>query len=64
MSSFSAYSLEIPSVRQWKAKISFPYAAPPGLVARKQEACAFLITLIGNIKFSMDMDESSTPSKC
>ncbi|WP_158736316.1 hypothetical protein [Alteribacillus sp. YIM 98480] len=25
MSSASAYSLEIPSVRQWKAKISFPY---------------------------------------
>ncbi|WP_158736270.1 hypothetical protein [Alteribacillus sp. YIM 98480] len=43
MSSASAYSLEIPSVRQWKAKISFPYAAPPGLVAREQGACAFLI---------------------
>ncbi|WP_158735895.1 hypothetical protein [Alteribacillus sp. YIM 98480] len=43
MSSVSAYSLEIPSVRQWKAKISFPYAAPPGLVAREQGACAFLI---------------------
>ncbi|WP_158735789.1 hypothetical protein [Alteribacillus sp. YIM 98480] len=43
MSSPSAYSLEIPSVRQWKAKISFPYAAPPGLVAREQGACAFLI---------------------
>ncbi|WP_158738544.1 hypothetical protein [Alteribacillus sp. YIM 98480] len=42
MSSASAYSLEIPSVRQWKAKISFPYAAPPGLVAREQGACAFL----------------------
>ncbi|WP_158737235.1 hypothetical protein [Alteribacillus sp. YIM 98480] len=43
MSSASAYSLEIPSVRQWKAKISFPYADPPGLVARGQGACAFLI---------------------
>ncbi|WP_158735276.1 hypothetical protein [Alteribacillus sp. YIM 98480] len=43
MSSASAYSLELPSVRQWKAKISFPYAAPPGLVAREQGACAFLI---------------------
>ncbi|WP_158734542.1 hypothetical protein [Alteribacillus sp. YIM 98480] len=43
MSSASAYSLEIPSVRQWKAKISFPYAASPGLVAREQGACAFLI---------------------
>ncbi|WP_158735176.1 hypothetical protein [Alteribacillus sp. YIM 98480] len=42
MSNFSAYSLEIPSVRQWKAKISFPYADSPGLVARKQGACAFL----------------------
>ncbi|WP_158737339.1 hypothetical protein [Alteribacillus sp. YIM 98480] len=41
-SSSSAYSLEIPSVRQWKAKISFPYADPPGLVAREQGACAFL----------------------
>ncbi|WP_158736427.1 hypothetical protein [Alteribacillus sp. YIM 98480] len=28
MSSASAYSLEIPSVRKWKAKISFPYADP------------------------------------
>ncbi|WP_158738717.1 hypothetical protein [Alteribacillus sp. YIM 98480] len=43
MSSASAYSLEIPSVRQWKAKISFPYTAPPGLVAHEQGACAFLI---------------------
>ncbi|WP_158734690.1 hypothetical protein [Alteribacillus sp. YIM 98480] len=43
ISSASAYSLEIPSVRQWKAKISFPYADPPGLVAREQCACAFLI---------------------
>ncbi|WP_158735526.1 hypothetical protein [Alteribacillus sp. YIM 98480] len=42
MSSASTYSLEIPSVRQWKAKISFPYAAPPGVVAREQGACAFL----------------------
>ncbi|WP_158735375.1 hypothetical protein [Alteribacillus sp. YIM 98480] len=42
MSSASAYSLEIPSVRQWKVKISFPYAAPPGHVAREQGACAFL----------------------
>ncbi|WP_255450267.1 hypothetical protein [Alteribacillus sp. YIM 98480] len=41
MSSASAYSLEIPSVRQWKAKISFPYAAPPGLVDREHGACAF-----------------------
>ncbi|WP_158736763.1 hypothetical protein [Alteribacillus sp. YIM 98480] len=47
MSSASAYSLEIPSVRQWKAKISFPYAASPGLVAREQGACAFLMK--GNI---------------
>ncbi|WP_158737896.1 hypothetical protein [Alteribacillus sp. YIM 98480] len=45
MSSASAYSLEILSVRQWKAKISFPYAAPPGLVAREQGACAFLMKL-------------------
>ncbi|WP_158737002.1 hypothetical protein [Alteribacillus sp. YIM 98480] len=44
MSSASAYSLEIPSVRQWKAKISFPYADPPGLFAREQGACAFLIS--------------------
>ncbi|WP_158738442.1 hypothetical protein [Alteribacillus sp. YIM 98480] len=43
MSSASAYSLEIPSVRQWKAKISFPYADPPGLVAREQGAFAFLM---------------------
>ncbi|WP_158736975.1 hypothetical protein [Alteribacillus sp. YIM 98480] len=43
MSSSSAYSLEIPSVRQWKAKISFPYAAPPGLVAHQQGACTFLM---------------------
>ncbi|WP_158734599.1 hypothetical protein [Alteribacillus sp. YIM 98480] len=43
MSSASAYSLEIPSVRQWKAKTSFPYAYPPGLVAREQGACAFLM---------------------
>ncbi|WP_158734730.1 hypothetical protein [Alteribacillus sp. YIM 98480] len=43
MSSASAYSLKIPSVRQWKAKISFPYAASPGLVAREQGAFAFLI---------------------
>ncbi|WP_158735351.1 hypothetical protein [Alteribacillus sp. YIM 98480] len=43
MSSSSAYSLEIPSVRQWKAKSSFPYADPPGLVARGQGACAFPI---------------------
>ncbi|WP_158735979.1 hypothetical protein [Alteribacillus sp. YIM 98480] len=43
MSSASAYSLEIPSVRQWKAKISFPYGAPQGLVACEQGACAFLI---------------------
>ncbi|WP_158736047.1 hypothetical protein [Alteribacillus sp. YIM 98480] len=42
MSSFSACSLEIPSVRQWNAKISFPYAAPPGIVAREQGAGAFL----------------------
>ncbi|WP_158736212.1 hypothetical protein [Alteribacillus sp. YIM 98480] len=42
MSSASAYSLELPSVRQWKAKISFPYADPPGLVAREQGVCAFL----------------------
>ncbi|WP_158737096.1 hypothetical protein [Alteribacillus sp. YIM 98480] len=42
MSSSSAYSLEIPSIRQWKAKISFPYADPPGLVAADQGACAFL----------------------
>ncbi|WP_158737036.1 hypothetical protein [Alteribacillus sp. YIM 98480] len=42
MSSASAYSLEIPSVRQWKAKLSFPYAVPLGLVAREQGACAFL----------------------
>ncbi|WP_158735525.1 hypothetical protein [Alteribacillus sp. YIM 98480] len=47
MSSASVYSLEIPSVRQWKAKISFPYAAPPGVVAREQGACAFL-RLIGS----------------
>ncbi|WP_158736833.1 hypothetical protein [Alteribacillus sp. YIM 98480] len=46
MSSFSAYSLELPSVRQWKANISFPYADPPGLVAREQGACAFLILVI------------------
>ncbi|WP_158737760.1 hypothetical protein [Alteribacillus sp. YIM 98480] len=46
MSSSSASSLEIPSVRQWKAKISFPYAAPPGLVVREQGACAFLMSLI------------------
>ncbi|WP_158736329.1 hypothetical protein [Alteribacillus sp. YIM 98480] len=45
MSSYSAYSLEVSSVRQWKAKISFPYADPPGLVAREQAACAFLISL-------------------
>ncbi|WP_158736117.1 hypothetical protein [Alteribacillus sp. YIM 98480] len=43
MSSASACLLEIPSVRPWKAKISFPYADPPGLVAREQGACAFLI---------------------
>ncbi|WP_158736307.1 hypothetical protein [Alteribacillus sp. YIM 98480] len=43
MSSSSAYSLEIPSVRQWKSKISFPYTAPPGLVAREQGTCAFLM---------------------
>ncbi|WP_158736010.1 hypothetical protein [Alteribacillus sp. YIM 98480] len=49
MSSFSAYLLKIPSVRQWKAKISFPYPAPPGLVAREQGACAFL-TLTGKYK--------------
>ncbi|WP_158736545.1 hypothetical protein [Alteribacillus sp. YIM 98480] len=48
MSSFSAYSLEIPSVRQWKAKISFPYADPPGLVAREQGACAFLNHFVSN----------------
>ncbi|WP_158735076.1 hypothetical protein [Alteribacillus sp. YIM 98480] len=42
MSSSSAYSLDVPSVRQWKAKISFPYAAPPGLVACEQGAYAFL----------------------
>ncbi|WP_158734647.1 hypothetical protein [Alteribacillus sp. YIM 98480] len=42
MSSSRAYSLEIPSVRQWKAKFNFPYAAPPGLVSREQGACAFL----------------------
>ncbi|WP_158738182.1 hypothetical protein [Alteribacillus sp. YIM 98480] len=42
LASASAYSLELPSVRQWKAKISFPYATPPGLVAREQGACAFL----------------------
>ncbi|WP_158736177.1 hypothetical protein [Alteribacillus sp. YIM 98480] len=42
MSSASAYSLEFPSVRQWKTKTSFPYADPPGLVAREQSACAFL----------------------
>ncbi|WP_158736254.1 hypothetical protein [Alteribacillus sp. YIM 98480] len=46
MSSASAYSLEIPSVRQWKAKISFPYAAPLGLVDSEQGACAFLKKLI------------------
>ncbi len=49
MSSSSTYSLEIPSVRQWKAKMSFPYADPPGLVARGQGACAFLIAQL-NIK--------------
>ncbi|WP_158738171.1 hypothetical protein [Alteribacillus sp. YIM 98480] len=43
MSSSSAYSFEIPSVHQWKAKISFPYVDPPGLVAREQGACAFLM---------------------
>ncbi|WP_158736115.1 hypothetical protein [Alteribacillus sp. YIM 98480] len=42
MSSASACSLEIPSVRKWKAKISFSYAAPSGLVAREQGAYAFL----------------------
>ncbi|WP_158737370.1 hypothetical protein [Alteribacillus sp. YIM 98480] len=42
MSSSKAYLLEIPSVRQWKVKISFPYADHPGLVARGQGACAFL----------------------
>ncbi|WP_158737009.1 hypothetical protein [Alteribacillus sp. YIM 98480] len=41
MSSSIAYSLEVPSVRQWKAKISFPYAAPPGLVAREQGRLRF-----------------------
>ncbi|WP_158736874.1 hypothetical protein [Alteribacillus sp. YIM 98480] len=45
MSSASAYSIEIPSVRQWKAKISFPYTDSPGLVAREQRACAVLISL-------------------
>ncbi|WP_158735509.1 hypothetical protein [Alteribacillus sp. YIM 98480] len=50
MSSASAYSLEIPSVRQWKAKISFPYADPPGLVAREQGACVFLIIVHKNSK--------------
>ncbi|WP_158736613.1 hypothetical protein [Alteribacillus sp. YIM 98480] len=53
MSSASTYSLEIPSVRQWKAKISFPYAAPPGLVAREQGAYAFLINnVLGRLRFS------------
>ncbi|WP_158735470.1 hypothetical protein [Alteribacillus sp. YIM 98480] len=53
MSSASAYSLEIPLVRQWKAKISFPYADPPGLVAREQGACAFLF-LSKNETFSCE----------
>ncbi|WP_158735868.1 hypothetical protein [Alteribacillus sp. YIM 98480] len=62
MSSASAYLLEIPSVRQWKAKISFPYAAPPGLVAREQGACAFLITSVCNIANSLfEMQKIRTP---
>ncbi|WP_158736204.1 hypothetical protein [Alteribacillus sp. YIM 98480] len=44
MSSASAYSLEVPAVRQWKAKISFPYADPPGF---GQGACAFLTKCLG-----------------
>ncbi|WP_158736938.1 hypothetical protein [Alteribacillus sp. YIM 98480] len=50
MSSASAYSLDIPSVRQWKAK----YADPPGLVAREQGACTFLMLnrLQSNILFN------------
>ncbi|WP_255450297.1 hypothetical protein [Alteribacillus sp. YIM 98480] len=42
MSSTSAYSLEIPSVRQWKAKISFPYAAPPALSLVSKALALFL----------------------
>ncbi|WP_158735414.1 hypothetical protein [Alteribacillus sp. YIM 98480] len=49
MSSANPYSLEIPSVRQWKAKISFPYADPPGLVAREQGACAFLSDFLDSL---------------
>ncbi|WP_158737216.1 hypothetical protein [Alteribacillus sp. YIM 98480] len=55
MSSSSAYYLEIPSVRQWKAQISFQYADPPGIVAREQGACAFLNSIlavtIGQFRF-------------
>ncbi|WP_158737591.1 hypothetical protein [Alteribacillus sp. YIM 98480] len=40
MSSFSAYSLE--TVRQWKAKISFPYANPPGLSLVSKALALFL----------------------
>ncbi|WP_158737461.1 hypothetical protein [Alteribacillus sp. YIM 98480] len=58
MSSASACSLEIPSVRQWKAKISFPCADPPGLVAREQGACAFLISIriLANMTFPVVME--------
>ncbi|WP_158737560.1 hypothetical protein [Alteribacillus sp. YIM 98480] len=64
MSSASAYSLEIPSVRQWKAKISFPYADPPGLVAREQGAYAFLIRFFYSSSSTSSNNEVSTsPSK-
>ncbi|WP_255450448.1 hypothetical protein [Alteribacillus sp. YIM 98480] len=42
MSSASAYSLEIPSVRQWKAKISFPYAALQDLALVSKALTLFL----------------------
>ncbi|WP_158735249.1 hypothetical protein [Alteribacillus sp. YIM 98480] len=44
MSSASAYSLEIPSVRQWKAKISFPYAAPQDLSLVSKALALFLLS--------------------
>ncbi|WP_158737366.1 hypothetical protein [Alteribacillus sp. YIM 98480] len=41
MSSYSACPLGVPSVHQWKAKISFPYAGPPGLFAGSQDGSQF-----------------------